>query len=37
MFHPAASDLTIAEAKRVQINDFGIQYLSTAEFSRAAR
>ena len=38
MFHPVASDLTIAEAKRSRINAFGIQYdgktgLSTSEFS----
>jgi hypothetical protein len=41
MFHPVASDLTMAEAKRSQINAFGIQYegktgLSTSEFSWAA-
>jgi hypothetical protein len=41
MFHPVASNLTIAEATRSQINAFGIQYegktgLSTAEFSWAA-
>ena len=41
MFHPAGSDLTMAEAKRSQINAFGIQYegktgLSTAAFSWAA-
>jgi hypothetical protein len=41
MFHPVGSDLTIAEAKRSNINAFGIQYegktgLSTAEFSWAA-
>ena len=41
MFHPVASDLTMAEARRSQINAFGIQYdgktgLSTAEFSWAA-
>jgi hypothetical protein len=41
MFHPAGSSLTIAEAKRSQINAFGIEYegktgLSTAEFSWAA-
>ena len=41
MFHPAASDLTIAEARRSRINAFGIEYegksgLSTSEFSWAA-
>jgi hypothetical protein len=41
MFHPAASDLTMAEAKRSRINAYGIQYegktgLSTSEFSWAA-
>jgi hypothetical protein len=41
MFHPVASDLTMAEAKRSKINAFGIQYegktgLSTSEFSWAA-
>ena len=41
MFHPVASDLTMAEAKRSRINAFGIEYegktgLSTAEFSWAA-
>jgi hypothetical protein len=41
MFHPAGSNLTMAEARRSQINAFGIQYegktgLSTAEFSWAA-
>jgi hypothetical protein len=41
MFHPAGSNLTIAEAKRSSINAFGIQYegktgLSSAEFSWAA-
>ncbi|MGZ4248475.1 MAG: DUF1326 domain-containing protein [Solirubrobacteraceae bacterium] len=41
MFHPVASDLTMVEAKRSQINAFGIQYegktgLSTSEFSWAA-
>ena len=41
MFHPVASDLTIAEATRSRINAFGIEYegktgLSTAEFSWAA-
>jgi hypothetical protein len=41
MFHPAGSSLTIAEAKRSQINAFGIEYegktgLSTAGFSWAA-
>jgi hypothetical protein len=38
MFHPVASDLTMAEAKRSQIDAFGIRYegktgLSTSEFS----
>ena len=41
MFHQVASDLTMAEAKRSQINAFGIAYegksgLSTSEFSWAA-
>jgi hypothetical protein len=41
MFHPAGSDLTMAEAKRSSINAFGISYegktgLSTSEFSWAA-
>ena len=41
MFHPVASDLTIAEAKRSRINAFGIEYegktgLTTSEFSWAA-
>ena len=41
MFHPAGSNLTMAEAKRSRINGFGIQYegktgLSTSEFSWAA-
>ena len=41
MFHPAGSDLTMAEAKRSKINAFGIEYegktgLSTSEFSWAA-
>jgi hypothetical protein len=41
MFHPAGSNLTIAEAQRSRINAFGIEYegrtgLSTAEFSWAA-
>ena len=40
MFHPAGSNLTMAEARRSRINAFGIQYegrtgLSTAEFSWA--
>ena len=26
MFHPVASDLTMAEAKHTQINAFGISY-----------
>jgi len=41
MFHPVASDLVMAEAKRSNINAFGIQYegktgLSYSEFSWAA-
>jgi hypothetical protein len=41
MFHPVASDLTIAEATRSRINAFGIEYegktgLSKSEFSWAA-
>src|SRR6266566_463445 len=41
MFHPVASDLTIAEATPSRINAFGIEYegktgLSTSEFSWAA-
>ncbi|HEY1368907.1 MAG TPA: DUF1326 domain-containing protein [Gaiellaceae bacterium] len=41
MFHPAGSELTIAEARRSRINAFGIEYegktgLSTSEFSWAA-
>jgi hypothetical protein len=41
MFHPVASNLTMAEAKRSNINAFGIAYegksgLSTSEFSWAA-
>jgi hypothetical protein len=41
MFHPVASNLTIAEATRSRIDAFGISYegktgLSTAEFSWAA-
>ena len=41
MFHPVAADLTMAEAKRSQIDAFGIKYegktgLSTSEFSWAA-
>jgi hypothetical protein len=41
MFHPAGSNLTVAEAKRSRINAFGIEYegktgLSTSEFSWAA-
>jgi hypothetical protein len=41
MFHPVASNLTMAEAKRSQINAFGIEFdgktgLSTSEFSWAA-
>src|SRR5436190_2409733 len=40
-FHPVASDLTMAEAKRSQINAFGIEYdgktgVSHADFSWAA-
>jgi hypothetical protein len=41
MFHPAGSELTMAEARHSRINAFGIAYegktgLSTAEFSWAA-
>jgi hypothetical protein len=41
MFHPVASDLTMAEAKRSRINAYGIEYegktgLSKSEFSWAA-
>ena len=41
MFHPAGSELTVAEAKRSRISAFGIEYegktgLSTSEFSWAA-
>jgi hypothetical protein len=41
MFHPAGSNLTMAEARRSRIDAFGIRYegktgLSTAEFSWAA-
>jgi hypothetical protein len=41
MFHPVASDLTMAEARRSRINAFGITYegrtgLSTSEFAWAA-
>ena len=41
MFHPAGSDLTMAEATRSRINAFGIEYegktgLSTSKFSWAA-
>jgi hypothetical protein len=41
MFHPVASDLTMAEAKRSKINAFGISYegktgLSTSSFSWAS-
>ncbi|MFN2593722.1 MAG: DUF1326 domain-containing protein, partial [Actinomycetota bacterium] len=41
MFHPVGSDLTMAEAKRSQIDAFGIAYegktgLSTAKFTWAA-
>ncbi len=41
MFHPVASDLTMAEAKRSRINAFGISYegrtgVSTSEFSWTA-
>jgi hypothetical protein len=40
-FHPVASDLTMAEARRSRINAFGIEYegkssLSTAEFAWSA-
>jgi hypothetical protein len=41
MFHPAGSDLTMAEAKRSRINAFGIEYegktgLSKSDFSWTA-
>jgi hypothetical protein len=41
MFHPVASDLTMAEARRSRINAFGIEYegktgVSKSEFSWAA-
>jgi hypothetical protein len=41
MFHPAGSDLTMAEAKRSRINAFGIEYegktgLSKSDFSWVA-
>ena len=41
MFHPVASDLTMAEAQRSQIDAFGIRYegktgISTSEFSWTA-
>jgi hypothetical protein len=41
MFHPAGSNLTMAEARRSRINAFGIQYegktgLSSSAFSWAA-
>jgi hypothetical protein len=41
MFHPAGSDLTVAEAKRSRISAFGIEYegktgLSKSDFSWAA-
>jgi hypothetical protein len=41
MFHPAGSNLTMAEARRTRINAFGIQYegktgLSSSAFSWAA-
>ena len=41
MFHPAASDLTMAEARRSRINAFGITFegktgLSKSDFSWAA-
>jgi hypothetical protein len=41
MFHPVGSDLTMAEAKRSQIDAFGIAYegktgLSTANFAWAS-
>jgi hypothetical protein len=41
MFHPAGSELVVAEAKRSRINAFGIEYegktgLSSSEFSWAA-
>jgi hypothetical protein len=41
MFHPGGSDLTMAEAKRSQIDAFGIRYegktgLSESDFAWAA-
>ena len=41
MFHPAGSDLTMAEAKRSRINAFGIEYegktgLSKSDFAWTA-
>jgi len=41
MFHPAGSDLTMAEAKRSRISAFGIEFegktgLSTSSFSWAS-
>jgi hypothetical protein len=41
IFHPVASDLTMAEARRTRINAFGISFegktgLSKSEFSWAA-
>jgi hypothetical protein len=41
IFHPAGSDLTMAEAQRSEIDAFGIRYegrtgLSKSEFSWAA-
>jgi len=35
MFHPAGSDLTMAEAKRSRINAFGIQYEGKTGLSRS--
>jgi hypothetical protein len=35
MFHPVASDLTMAEAKRSQINAFGIQYEGKTGISKS--
>ena len=33
MFHPVSSEFTIAEAKRSQINGFGIEYEGKSGFS----
>jgi len=36
MFHPVASDLTMAEAKRTRINTFGISFEVNAELATSA-